>query len=340
MKEVIKLAISDWVENNIDSTIKYTGNGKEIRVNCPVCGETRHRLFINVENGRVFCQNCQFGRNTSIVGLIQYVEGISYSRAFSVFKDVKGSMALPESLSKDTINNIFMGDLRQDLDKRAIPLPEEYVPLDPEHTNIVTKRAIKYLHSRKITDKQIVQHKMGFCMDGEYKHRVIIPITENGNLKFWVARAISSDVYMKEKSPSDNDWNISKSEVIFNIDKAAKKYHSAIISEGIFDALAWEDIGISLLGKSLYQEQLNILLDYRELLTEGIYIALDNDARKDATKMAEELSEYFKVYMINIPKELDDPNNCLKIKGRKYLWKLLGEAEEYSEFSGLRRLFT
>lgn len=334
------MAISDWVERNIDSTIKYTGNGKEMRVNCPVCGEVRHRLFINVENGRVYCQNCGFGKHTSIVGLIQYVEGVSYSKAFSVFKDVKGSLSLPESVSKDTINNIFMGDLRQSLDKRAIPLPEEYVPLDPKHTNIVTKRAVKYLHSRGITDRQITKYKFGFCMDGEYKHRVIIPITENGDLRFWVARAISSDAYMKEKSPSDNDWNISKSEVVFNIDVAAKKYHTAIISEGIFDAMSWGDAGISLLGKSLYQEQLNILLDYRELLTEGIYVALDYDAKDNASQIAKELSEYFKVYIINIPKQLDDPNNCLRVKGQKYLWKLMGEAEEYSEFSVLRRILT
>lgn len=334
------MAIIDWVEENIDSQIKHTGNGREVHVDCPVCGETRHRLFINLENGRVYCQNCGFGKNTSIVGLIQYVEGISYSKAFTVFKEIKGNLAIPEFINKDTIDNIFMGDLRQDLDKRAIPLPEEYVPLDPNHTNIVTKRAIKHLHSRKITDKQIVQHKFGFCMSGEYENRVIIPIYENGDLKFWVARAISSDTYMKEKSPSDNDWNISKSEVIFNIDRAARKYHSAVISEGIYDALSWGDIGISLLGKSLYQEQLNILLDYRELLTEGIYIALDWDAKDNATKMAEQLSEYFKVYMINIPEELDDPNNCLRKKGRAYMWKLLEDAEEYSEFSGLRRLFT
>lgn len=332
------MAIIDWVESNIDSQIKHTGNGKEVHVNCPVCGETRHRLFINLENGKVYCQNCGFGKNTSIVGLIQYVEGVSYSKAFTVFKDIKGNLAIPESISKDTINDIFMGDLRQDLDKRAIPIPEEYVPLDPKHTNIVTKRAIKYLHSRKITDKQIVQHKFGFCMSGEYKNRVIIPITEDKELRFWVARAISSDAYMKEKSPSDNDWNISKSEVIFNIDVAAKKYHTAVISEGIFDALSWGDVGISLLGKSLYQEQLNILLDYRELLTDGIYIALDWDAKDNATKMAEQLSEYFRVYMVNIPKELDDPNKTLQKKGKGYMCKLLENAEEYSEFSGLRRL--
>lgn len=328
------MAIIDWLESNIDDHMKYTGNRKEVHFNCVVCGESRHRMFVNMNSGKVYCHNC--GYSSNIVGLIQYVEGISYSRAFKVFNDIKGNLALPETISKDTINNIFMGDLRGDLSKRAIPLPEEYVPLDPNHTNIVTKRAIKYLHSRGITNKQIIQHKMGFCMSGEYKNRVIIPITEGDQLRFWVARAISTDVKMKEKSPSDEDYQISKSEVIFNIDRASRLFHTAVISEGIFDALAFEDVGISLLGKSLYTEQLNVLLDYRELLTEGIYIALDNDAKDNAIKIASQLSEYFKVYIINIPKELDDPNNCLQKRGRKYMWKLIEEAEEYSEFTGLR----
>jgi ORF023 len=176
-------------------------------------------------------------------------------------------------------------------------------------------------------------------MDGEYRNRVIIPIYESGELKFWVARAIQRDIKMKEKSPSDEDYQISKSEVIFNIDIAAKQYHSCVICEGIFDALSYGNVGVSLLGKSLYQEQLNILLGYRELLTEGVYISLDNDAKKDALKIASKLSEYFKVYIVNIPSELDDPNNVLMTKGIKYLYSLLENAEEYEEFTSIRSRF-
>ena len=330
--------IVDWLETVIDDRIQHTGNNREVHFNCVVCGESRHRMYVNLESGLVYCHNC--GYKTNIIGLIQYVEGISFSRASAIFKDVKGNLMLPENISKDLVSNMFAEDLRKDLSKRAIPLPKEYAPLNPQKTNIMTRRAIKYLNSRKITNKQIVDHKMGFCMSGEYKNRVIIPITENGELRFWVARAISPDVKMKEKSPSDADYQISKSEVIFNIDRAAKKYHAAVISEGIFDSLSWGDIGISLLGKSLYQEQLNILLDYRGLLTDGLYIALDWDARDKATEMAEKLSEYFDVKMINIPKEDDDPNNYLQKHGKKAMWKLIESAEEYGEFSSVKRLLT
>lgn len=330
--------IVDWIESNIDDNLKYTGTGKEVHFNCVVCGEIRHRMYVNLETGKVYCHNCGYKGN--IISLIQYVEGVSFSRANDIFKDIRGNLSLPENISKNLLENVFAEDLRKDLLKRAIPLPEEFSLLNPQKTNIATRRAVKYLHSRKVTDKQIIEHKMGFCMSGEYKNRVIIPITENGDLKFWVARAISSDVKMKEKSPSDEDYQISKSEVIFNIDRASKKYHTAVICEGIFDALAFGDVGVSLLGKSLYQEQLNILLDYRALLTEGIYISLDWDAKDRATEMAEKLSEYFDVKIINIPKEGDDPNNYLQKYGRKAMWKLIEDAEDYGEFSSITRLFT
>lgn len=330
--------IVDWIESNIDDNLKYTGTGKEVHFNCVVCGEIRHRMYVNLETGKVYCHNCGYKGN--IISLIQYVEGVSFSRANDIFKDIRGNLSLPENISKNLLENVFAEDLRKDLLKRAIPLPEEFSLLNPQKTNIATRRAVKYLHSRKVTDKQIIEHKMGFCMSGEYKNRIIIPITENGDLKFWVARAISSDVKMKEKSPSDEDYQISKSEVIFNIDRASKKYHTAVICEGIFDALAFGDVGVSLLGKSLYQEQFNILLDYRALLTNGLYISLDWDAKDKATEMAEKLSEYFDVKIINIPKEGDDPNNYLQKYGRKAMWKLIEDAEDYGEFSSITRLFT
>lgn len=332
------MAITDWLEANIDSKIKYTGNRKEAHFDCPYCNDYKPRMYINLSTGAFHCFNC--GVSGSVLSLIQYVEGVGRSRAQSIFNDIRGNLSLPEEISGTTINNMFLGDFRKDLTKRAIPLPEEYKPLDPKHTNIRTEQALRYLHSRGITDKQILQHKMGFCMNGEYQNRVIIPITENGELRFWVARAISKDAYMKEKSPSNADYQISKSEVVFNIDRSAKLYHTAVLCEGIFDALAFDDVGVSLLGKSLYQTQLNILLDYRDLLTNGIYICLDNDARTSETKLAETLSEYFKVYVINIPKELDDPNNSLQKMGRDYMWELIRDAEEYSELSSVKRILT
>lgn len=326
--------IEDWVEQHIDSHMKFSGNGQELHVNCPFCNDTRYRLYINLHTESVYCHNCGFA--SGFIGLIQRLEGLSYSRATSVYKDYIGTTYIPEKISSDELGSIFESDLRGDLEKRAIPLPEEYTRI-PENYQFypLMNSAVRYMKSRRITRAQILGAKMGVCSEGDYARRIIIPITEYGELRFWIARAMSAKAKLKEKSPSDQPYQISKSEVIFNIDKAAAKYHSAVICEGIFDAMSFGDIGISLLGKTLYQSQLNILLDYRELLTDGVYIALDWDAQDKAYEIAKELSSYLDVYVVNIPKYLDDPNNCLQRKGRAYMWKLLSEAQPYGEFSSL-----
>ena len=330
--------VEDWVAENIDSEIKHTGSGKEIHVNCPVCGDSRYRLYINLNKGLVHCHNCKF--SGSIVHLIQWVEGTSYTKAMMKFSTIKGNLSMPDKVDESIEHQLFLsGDLRKGLTKRAIPLPDEYRKISGSN-NLVAVRARKYLKKRMITSSMIKQHDIGFCASGEYANRIILPIKEEGELRFWVARAIGNTARLKEKSPSNEEYQISKSEVIFNIDRAASQYHAAVISEGIFDALAWGGIGVSLLGKELYDEQMNILLDYRELLSDGLYIAIDWDARQQATEMAERLSSYFDVKIVNIPKKYDDPNKFRQTHKYKDMIKLLEEAEPYGEFSSVRRRFT
>lgn len=326
--------IEDWVQEHVDSDIKYTGNEREIHFDCPLCNDTRKRMYINLVTGLVHCHNCNFSSN--IVGLIQVIEGISFTKAIDKYSNIAGNSWLPSIEIDDHVTSKLMSAYMNP-EKRAIPLPDEYVELTKSR-NIVAKRAIKYLHSRRISNKQISQHKMGICVSGEYKNRIIIPIFEGNELKFWVARAIGDKAYLKEKSPANESYQISKSEVIFNIDKAAKEYRSIVISEGIFDALSWGGIGVSLLGKELYDEQMNTLLNYRMLLTDGVFIALDFDARSQAIDMAKRLSTFFNVKLVNIPKKYDDPNKYRKHHSRSEMWKLINEAEEYNEFYELNKL--
>ena len=326
--------VEDWVNQYISSDIHHTGSGQEIHVCCPVCGEIRYRLYINLITGQVYCHNCQF--KGTLVKLIQYVEKISYSSAQKRFDDIKGNIVLPEFLVDDLEHRLFAGDLHVfETHKRAIPLPDEF-QLISGNNSVIAQQAKNYLLKRGITEQQISVYQMGVCVTGKYANRIIIPIYQNGELKFWVARAMSSGVKLKERSPSNAFYQYGKSEVIFNLDIAAATYHSAVISEGIFDALSWGGIGISLLGKVLYDSQLNLLLEYRDQLTEGLYIALDADAETDMMAIATVLSNFFSVKIIYIPPEFDDPNNYLLTHSRGEMWKLIICAVEFGEFTALR----
>ena len=324
--------IEDWTRQRVDSSIRYTGAGNEIHICCPVCGEIRYRLYISLTTGQVYCHNCQF--KGTVVNLIQYIEGISYHSAWERFNEIKGNIVLPESIKNDLEHRFFAKNIPE-IHKRSVPLPEEFQLLS-ESNNFVAQRAKKYLYRRGITEQQIKKYHMGICATGQYANRIIIPIYQQKELKFWVARAMSSEAKLKERSPSNLFYQYGKSEVIFNLDNAVNTYHSAVISEGIFDALSWGNIGISLLGKILYDVQLNLLLEYKNQLTEGLYIALDADAEKDAMSMAGVLSEFFSVKMIHIPSEFDDPNNYLITHSKQDMWGLIANASEFGEFTALR----
>lgn len=338
--------ISDYLEQVVDGDIKLTSKGDQVHCNCPFCGDTRMRLYISTETDQVYCHNCgqeNKSTNGSFVNFIMGVEGCSYDKAFQKYKDIKGTSYIPDEVLKEIKESLFRPDASDIITARAIPLPDEYTPLSLSSKNLVCKRALHYLmKTRKVSWKQIKEHKMGFCVGGEYANRIIIPIMEGEHLRFWVARAIGNGLKPKEKSPSNEFYQISKSQVIFNIYNSTRIYGGVVLAEGIFDALSFGDIGGSLLGKVLYGDQLTILLDYynKGMLPNGVYVALDNDAFSQATRLADELYQYMPVKVINIPKKYDDPNNFVQKLGRKELMNLVDESVEYDEsYKVKRRLF-
>lgn len=323
--------VEDWIKQRVDTNVRYTGSKEEIHICCPVCNDTRYRFYINLLTGQVYCHNCQF--KGTVVNLIQYIENVPYTVARERFDEIKGDILLPELIETDLEKRLGLRMVAP-LQKRAVPLPEEFQSIAASQ-NVVAQRAERYLLKRGISHRQIEQHKIGICARGQYANRIIIPIHQEGELKFWVARALNTQSTLKERSPSNLFYQYGKSEVIFNLDIAARCYHSAVISEGIFDALSWGDIGISLLGKVLYDTQLNLLLQYRDQLSEGVYIALDADARADAMKIAQKLAPFFPVKIIYIPPEYDDPNQYLVTHSKGDMWKLITCAGEYGEFTSL-----
>lgn len=336
------MSIVGYLEEIVDSKIKTTQNGKEVHFACPICNDHKPRMYVNTESHMVHCFNCDY--SSSFIQFIMDIEKISYSRAVERYKDIKETAYIPDDILKELHKNIFIGDIEHSITKRPIPLPEEFIQLNFKTTNPTMKRAIRYLvKERGITIRQMKQHGFGICLSGEYKNRVIIPIKEFDETKFFVGRAISKNEKLKEKSPTNESYQISKSQVLFNIDRASAIFGKCVISEGIFDALSFGDIGVSALGKRMSDEQIAILLDYKDYLKDGVYLALDWDARKNATDLAKELYKYMPVHMINMPKgDMEnglDPNEYFLRYGRKAMYKLIDNAEEYGFSNFLKRKF-
>lgn len=325
------MLIEQWLNQNIDSRTKYVSSGNEVHVCCPICGDTRYRMYINLTSGLVYCHNCQYKGN--IIRLISDVEHIPIFMAKQKIESISETPV--EGSLSDYLLTKSIYTTPYTIKKRTVNLPEEFKLLNTS-TSCIANQAKRYLHKRGITDQQIELHGMGYCTSGEYEQRVIIPIVQEDHMKFWVARAFSKSVFPKEKSPHSEFYQWKKSEVVFNLDTAIKTYNSMVICEGIFDALSWGTMGVALLGKSLYEQQLVSMLQYRDLLTDGVYVCLDADAHNDSIKLATELSQYFQVYVVTIPEEFDDPNYFLVTHNKKQLLSLLDTAKPWEEFSGVR----
>lgn len=298
----------------------FTNRSSEYRFCCPKCGERRFRLYVSTAKGQYNCYNCgEF--HGSIIGLIAYLRGLPYKEAFEIYREYATSYNLSNDLKEELLEKLKIFNIDKYMLKSHIPLPESFTLLD-ESDSRGSKRIRKVLHSRLVTDEQITRHKFGYCYDGEYEDRAILTIYEQNELQFWVARATTNKAYKKEMSPTNEEYQISKSEVIFNLDYASENYGAAVLCEGIYDAVAFNSIGCALLGKMISDVQLEKILKYKNKLSRGVYLALDEDAIKYNIRTADMLSKYIPVYMINVQ---GDPNEM----GKKKCLDALKNAEKY-----------
>ena len=155
----------------------------------------------------------------------------------------------------------------------------------------VYKQAMMYLLKRGITGNDILKYNIGYCEEGAYRNRVIIPsYDKNGSLNYFVGR----DVYnskLKYKNPPVSK-NVIGFELFINWDEPL------ILCEGVFDAIAIKRNAIPLFGKTV-QSKLKTEL-YKQSVKK-IYVVLDEDAKRDALKLTSKLMENgIEVYFVHM----------------------------------------
>jgi len=168
--------------------------------------------------------------------------------------------------------------------EEKIPLPKEFVSLAND-VPITARNALNYLRKRGVTKEDIVRWKVGYCPEGEYANRIIIPsFGMTGYANFFIARSYSGD-WMRYKNPNVNR------NIIFN-ELYVDWSRDIILVEGAFDAIRSHCIGtpIPLLGSTLRVESKL----FQNLVNRGasVYLALDEDASKKASGIAQNLMKY------------------------------------------------
>ena len=232
---------------------------------CPFCSHYKQKLQVNLVNQKWHCWVCD-SKGRTLKQLFYKLNATP--NQFIELTDIVGESYYYTEKS-DTVE--------------VISLPKEYIPLwKNEGNRIIRKHALLYLKKRNITNKDIIKYEIGYCEDGLYRNRIIIPSYDNMNkLNYFIARNFYKGG-MKYKNPP-----VSKNVIMF--ENHINWNLPIVICEGAFDAITIKRNVIPILGKTLPETLLEKMV-YGG--TNKVIIILDTDARKDALKITEKLARY------------------------------------------------
>lgn len=273
---------------------KLSNAGQNISVLCPICkeknghGYSKKKLVIRTDNWVSQCWVCGHKGRTLVPLLKRFYPQLT--------KDYVSTFLSSEQLS-----------LTEEEEKTG---KEEYVlklPLGFELLALSKSKQAwwikKYLKERGITSERDMWYwKLGFTEeeDSPVAGRVIIPSFDSeGNLNYWTARSTKRGKGQKYLNPE-----VKREAVVFNelnIDWS----QPLTLTEGPFDLLKCNENATCLLGSSFDE---NYLL-FQKIVTNNtpVVLALDEDAKEKAFKIAKLLSSYsIDVSLMVVPETIGD----------------------------------
>jgi len=277
--------------------------------NCPKCNHRKPKLEINLETNEkgenpFECWVCKF-RGRTIKSLLEQV-------------------GIPKEHALEVLKYVHKGTSREYRQVKQIELPKEFTPLNKtSEISVIGKKVKKYLLSRGVSKEDIIKHNIGYCTTGEYGGRIIIPSYNcYNNLNYFTSRSYENH-FNKYKNPEEDKNTVIIFENLINWKRPI------ILVEGVFDAIAGKRNCIPLLGKSLPKVLLKKLIEEQKV--EDVYVALDQDAEKQALVISETLLSFGKrVFFVRLQGK--DPSQM----GFESFTKTLQQAEELNLNSILR----
>jgi DNA primase len=256
-------------------------SGHERLYHCPRCKHHKRKMSVNLPKDKFKCWICDYAGH-SIRRVV---------KNFGSFSDLRRWDRLTGTVEISLFDRLFGGTELEE-PPEPVAMPKEFVSLANRNLPISSKLALKYLYERGVTRQEILKWKIGYCSEGEYAGRIIVPsFSESGDLNFFVGRSYTGQ-WQKYNQPS-----VSR-DIVFNhlyIDWD----EDVILVEGVFDAIVAGSNAIPILGSSLKE---NSKL-FQEIVSHDstVYVALDPDAERKALRLIRDLLEYdVELYKINI----------------------------------------
>ena len=270
----------------------------------PFISHHKPKLQINIQNGNWHCWVSNQGGRT----------------LFQLLKKVNASREHYEELNELVEDSPRY--VKNDKSDVKVKLPDEFKPLWNGGDSIVKRHALNYLYQRGIDDSDILKYNIGYCDEGLYSNRIIIPSYDSdGQLNFFVGRDFYSSNLKYRNSPTSKD--VIGFELFVNWDEPI------ILCEGVFDAMSFKRNAIPLFGKTVMDSLNKKIIESR---VKVIYLCLDSDALVDSIKITESFMNHgIDVKMIRINEK--DPN---EIGFEKLLYLI--KTTETTRFSDLMKM--
>lgn len=249
---------------------------------CPnKCHATKKKLEINLETGQWECWICSTKSNFKGKTIKSLLKRINVSQIYiDELKYVNPSVKIPVP---------YRNELKFELPKEFISLKDN---IKDKYNNTLSKHALAYLKKRNINNDDIVKYNIGFCPEGKYSNRIIIPSYDSkGKINYFIARTYIDDSF-KYLNPYLPNKDIIGFELYINWNLPI------ILCEGAFDAIAIKRNVIPLFGKKISDALMKKIITSQ---VKSIYLTLDQDARTDMLNHAEMLLNVGKkVYIVEI----------------------------------------
>ena len=279
MSEAKKLSIVKQILGS------YYKNNNEYLFHCPKCGHHKKKLSVNFEKDVFKCWVCDYSSRT-IRRLVRKYGNFRQKTEWNKFTDHVEISSFEEKL--------FAKPKEQE--EQTIDLPPGFISLANRNLPYNSLYARNYLKSRGINKQDMIRWKIGYCTEGQYAGRIIIPsFNINGDCNYFTARTYMDDWKKYFNPPISRD--IIFNHLYLNFDE------ELCIVEGAFDAIVAGQNSVPLLGSTL-REGSRL---FQEIIKNDtpIYLALDPDAEKKAMNLVNKLLEYdIEIYKVNI-----DPNS-------------------------------
>lgn len=291
-----------WLERYTDTK---PVDGREFRINCPKCGNTKFKLYVNVEKLVWNCFRCNWGKGIRDISLL--MAEVSNRNVNDVRKEIS-RFVIPSLKSEDFVEKLEEKLYKKQPKVKKITFKAMDMPGTDNEKALVYQQAMQYAVRRGLSPKEVgaLSIRAAGVLRGNPGPFLIFPIAYDGKIVNYQGRRINGDFEPKYVSgPDIHDYLFPMDQTQLEI---CRYTQYVVIVEGIFDAIAmWrcDRPAVCTFGKKITDAQVNLL---RQIGIKKVILAWDPDAQKEIEDAAKRLQTTFDVYVADLTKCIENTN--------------------------------